>query len=246
MGARELLRELTGAGFSVEVEGDKLMIRPASRLTDALRAELRAAKPGLMTLLQGESSAAAIRAHAREAMHRLGYCDGEAEAQLQETLETVPAAIVAADLQAIGAERGLPPVPDPAQEVYTERLKRRGLPLAVIATIAPKLAQRDRECVDLRSCSECARFERGRPWFCGHPSQRVKSGCHGASVLFRCEGFLGVSMKPNAWRVARFGDGTFGVYRSERGEVTYSGAPRRHSFATQQAAEDWRDRLNGD
>jgi len=52
MGARELLHELAGAGFSVEAAGDKLVIRPASKLTDELRAELRAAKPELLALLQ--------------------------------------------------------------------------------------------------------------------------------------------------------------------------------------------------
>jgi hypothetical protein len=51
MGARELLADLACAGFSVEAVGDNLLIRPASRLTDELRAALRAAKPELLTLL---------------------------------------------------------------------------------------------------------------------------------------------------------------------------------------------------
>lgn len=140
---------------------------------------------------------AVLNAHAREAMHRLGYCDGEAEAQLQSVLETVPAATVIADLQAIGDERGLPPTEDPVQELHTEHLKRRGLPPAVIAELAPRLAKRDRDGVDLRSCAECARFARigashGRVvWFCQHPSPMIKHGCHGPDVMFRCEGFHG-------------------------------------------------------
>ena len=51
MGARELLADLAGAGFTVEADRDRLLIRPASRLTDELRAALRAAKPDLLTLL---------------------------------------------------------------------------------------------------------------------------------------------------------------------------------------------------
>ena len=54
MGARELLAELTGAGFSVAADGGVLVIRPWSRLTDSLRAALRDAKPELLTLLRPE------------------------------------------------------------------------------------------------------------------------------------------------------------------------------------------------
>lgn len=50
MGAREVLAELAGAGFHVEVAGDKLVIRPASKLTDDIRASIRANKPELMRL----------------------------------------------------------------------------------------------------------------------------------------------------------------------------------------------------
>lgn len=51
MGARDLLASLAGAGVSVTAEGDRLLIRPASRLTDDQRAALRLAKPELLALL---------------------------------------------------------------------------------------------------------------------------------------------------------------------------------------------------
>ncbi len=51
MGARDLLAELVSAGFSIEAADDKLLIRPASKLTDDLRAALRQAKPELLQLL---------------------------------------------------------------------------------------------------------------------------------------------------------------------------------------------------
>ena len=41
MGARELLADLAGAGLSVIADGDRLVIRPASKLTDDMRAALR-------------------------------------------------------------------------------------------------------------------------------------------------------------------------------------------------------------
>lgn len=52
MGARDLLHELAEAGFRVTAEGDRLVIRPGSKLTDTLRAALREAKPDLVVLLR--------------------------------------------------------------------------------------------------------------------------------------------------------------------------------------------------
>ena len=51
MGAHDLLADLAGAGLSVTAEGDHLVIRPASRLTDPMRAALREAKLELLALL---------------------------------------------------------------------------------------------------------------------------------------------------------------------------------------------------
>lgn len=51
MGARDLLDELACAGLSVTADGDRLVIRPGSRLTDDMRMKLRTAKPELLVLL---------------------------------------------------------------------------------------------------------------------------------------------------------------------------------------------------
>lgn len=51
MGARELLADLTRAGFSIEAAGDKLVVKPAAKLTDDIRTAIRKAKPELLTLL---------------------------------------------------------------------------------------------------------------------------------------------------------------------------------------------------
>ncbi|MDT8998989.1 hypothetical protein RQP53_06875 [Paucibacter sp. APW11] len=53
MGARDLLDALGDAGMSVAAEGDRLVIRPGSKLTDELRAALREVKPELLALLRG-------------------------------------------------------------------------------------------------------------------------------------------------------------------------------------------------
>lgn len=51
MGARDLLAELADMGVTVTVDDERLVIRPASKLTDALRAGLRAAKPELLAII---------------------------------------------------------------------------------------------------------------------------------------------------------------------------------------------------
>ena len=52
MSARDLLAGLADAGLSVTVDGDRLLIRPASRLTDGMREALRDAKVELLVLLR--------------------------------------------------------------------------------------------------------------------------------------------------------------------------------------------------
>ncbi len=57
MGARELLANLADAGLSITAEGDRLLIRPGSKLTDDLRTAIRAEKPALLALLTGAAPA---------------------------------------------------------------------------------------------------------------------------------------------------------------------------------------------
>ncbi len=56
MGARDLLADLSAAGFSITADGDKLVVRPSSALTDGIRAALRDAKPQLLALLAGPTT----------------------------------------------------------------------------------------------------------------------------------------------------------------------------------------------
>lgn len=56
MGARDLLAELAGVGITIEANADMLVVRPASKLTDDLRAALRAVKPELLMLLAPATS----------------------------------------------------------------------------------------------------------------------------------------------------------------------------------------------
>jgi hypothetical protein len=51
MGARDLLADLARVGLCVSADGDRLIVRPASKLTDDLRAALRQSKPELLAIL---------------------------------------------------------------------------------------------------------------------------------------------------------------------------------------------------
>ncbi len=51
MGARDLLVELRAEGFRLTAEGDRLVVRPASKLTPELREVVAAAKPELLALV---------------------------------------------------------------------------------------------------------------------------------------------------------------------------------------------------
>ena len=66
MGALDLLLSLASAGLSVTAEAGRLVIRPASKLTDDMREALREAKPELLALLSdavaGPAQAVAIPA----------------------------------------------------------------------------------------------------------------------------------------------------------------------------------------
>lgn len=52
MAASDLLQQLHATGFRVDVQGDSLHVAPAGRLTDSLRAAIRAEKPALVAALR--------------------------------------------------------------------------------------------------------------------------------------------------------------------------------------------------
>lgn len=56
MGAPDLLLHLRGAGFRLDVAGDKLMVAPAGALTDAHRQAIRDYRGELLALLAGEAN----------------------------------------------------------------------------------------------------------------------------------------------------------------------------------------------
>ena len=62
MTATALLEQVRAAGFRLRVDDDVLMVSPASRLTDGMRATIRAHRPALVALLLAERLTMAINA----------------------------------------------------------------------------------------------------------------------------------------------------------------------------------------
>jgi len=62
MDAHQLLRNFKARGIRLVPEGDKLAVEPASRLSDADRAAIRAYKPELLRILAGVRPSAVIEA----------------------------------------------------------------------------------------------------------------------------------------------------------------------------------------
>lgn len=97
MGAVELLRDLGAVGISVAVRGDKLMVRPASRLTDPYRAALRAIKVDVIALLKTSDIWDDAEVEAYEERAGIMEFDGgltraEAEAAAREMVRAIAAA----------------------------------------------------------------------------------------------------------------------------------------------------------
>lgn len=133
MGARELLAELAQIGVHITADGGNLLIRPASRLSDSLRAELRAAKPALLALLEF-SPESPQTAEGRKPQPGATHPAPSAE-QPQEAAPAIPA----------GATR----------TARRLRLMRWGWPEAEAERLAARLERRDSEQDDRRFCFEC-------------------------------------------------------------------------------------------
>jgi hypothetical protein len=176
MGARDLLARLDGLGVTVAADGDRLLIRPASMLTDALRAELRAAKPEVLALL------------------------AERDRQpIPSVLHPFPAVSLSGNLTAskVEADTGeadrkeRPNTGDAARfEARRARLVRWGWPPDEAQALAERLALRDLAGDDLASCTECASYRPGR---CGNHRRAgmcsPEVGRDLAAMLQRCPGF---------------------------------------------------------
>ena len=132
MGARDLLEDLAGAGLSVTAEGDRLVIRPASKLTDPMRAALRDAKPELIALLSGRTMAPAPPYRLAPADADRCHAGGWDDAEIARFVARVAL------------------------------FMRRGINATDADDLAERLTLRDRDADDRVICAECRHYLPGR------------------------------------------------------------------------------------
>lgn len=141
MGARELLNELVGAGFTIEADSDMLVIRPASKLTDELRTAVRQAKPDLLVLLTAPNT--------------------PMNSAMNTVMSGGPYRLSRTDADAAHAE----PWDDAACGRFVARVTlflRRGIDATDADDLAERLHLRDVQGDDRRLCLECAQYRPGR------------------------------------------------------------------------------------
>ena len=133
MGARELLLELADAGLRIEANGDKLFIRPASKVTDDMRVALREAKPALLALLSAPAT------EPRQRPYRLSAAEADA-AHAEPWNDAVIARFVA----------------------RVVLLMRRGFDATDADDLAERLHLRDAQGDGRTLCLECRHYRPGR------------------------------------------------------------------------------------
>lgn len=167
MGAGDLLMELKGEGFAISTVGDRLVIRPASKLTDTLRAALRAGKPELLALLAGAAAPTATTAPLPDRPYRLAPSEAD-RAHAQPWDDATCARFVA----------------------RVTVFLRRGVAMNDADDMAERLHLRDVDADERVVCLECSHFWPGR---CGNPAlaglMGAEIGRDLAALLQRCGGF---------------------------------------------------------
>ena len=89
MGAADLLRHVRAAGFTLDLADGKLLVAPASMLTDELRTALRSSKTEVLALLTAEREADAEAFEERAAIMEFdgGLHRAEAEAAARQCVD---------------------------------------------------------------------------------------------------------------------------------------------------------------
>jgi virulence-associated protein VagC len=167
MEATKILQALAHAGVNVTVQGDRLVIRPASKLTDSMRAALHNSKSELLAMLT-------------DAAHVLSTADDPRTGDVGGADQDARTNCTATSLAKFGERRS--------------RLIRWGWTDGEAETMAAKLSARDRSS-DLRvNCTECRHYRRGE---CnnfrraGLPTPML--GKDLAKLLQHCNGFQTLS-----------------------------------------------------
>lgn len=188
MGAFDILHHLRERGLTVEPgEPGRLIVRPASKLTDDLRERIRAHKAELIDLLAANKAAAPARPGTPSATP-CAIATGQRAREQRPPRDDVPWLTPEQVRAVIGWDDA-----DIAQAGrYMRQAGRHGFDLDLAERITDHLMLRDRQLDDRRMCIECSHLDHagrcgtaraGRLVGAGRDLQPVKA------VLMRCPGF---------------------------------------------------------
>ncbi len=136
MTAADLLRAVTAAGVTLRVDGDRLALRPASRLSPDLLAEVRRLKPELIALLRALVANDPLERRARELLeeakgtHGVTITDEEGALAYYRAVARLVARGEDEEREAIQAEERGRVVDLPAHRRTIEGLLRTASPVA--------------------------------------------------------------------------------------------------------------------
>lgn len=113
--ACQLLTDLRARGFTLTLDGEALIVHPASRLTDADRGRIRAAKPALLACLWAETLREHFEERAAILEHDGGLPREEAEASARASIGLLARnlGLPWAALRLVFDDPALPDTPDP-------------------------------------------------------------------------------------------------------------------------------------
>lgn len=190
MGARDLLDDLARIGLTVTAESGRLIVRPASKLTDDLRAALRATKPELLSMLAPDVRGPAgteyrdvIRGESDEKFR--GPIKGSRKEPPQR-----PHALTEAEADLAHAKSW----DEAACGRFVARVTlfiRRGVDATDADDLAERMHLREVNGDDRVTCIECSHYRPGAAEDCGNSvkaAARVR-GPDAATLLQRCPGF---------------------------------------------------------
>lgn len=181
MGTRDLLNSLAGAGLTVVADGGRLIVRPASKLTDPLREAVRNAKPELLRLLAEARPIDPIMADG--AMAAPLSQAAARPAQFSRNEEPLPND--AADRCHFG---GWDDAEISAFVARRDRLLRWGRPEEEAEQLAERLTLRDRDADERRCCIECSHLGDGGRCLADARGRSTNAGID-PITLHRCHSF---------------------------------------------------------
>jgi hypothetical protein len=190
MGARYLLQSLAAAGLTVTADGDRLVVSPSCRLTDELRAAIRAWKFDLLAELVRKSQDRELPSAEAPPAPPAASPAPEPPALAPEPASSAAAVQAEPDPWADPGDLAddLPATDETPQGRLLQRMAGFGMDEASAGRLVALLDRRDADWDDRRSCVECSHWT-GRTCLSDRRGRRDTNAGMPVDVLHRCPAF---------------------------------------------------------